>query len=393
MDARHLPANWQGTANALEAIAFAAKDTLLVVDEFTPMDSTTAQVLHRTAERLLRAQANHTGRQRMRADTSLRQAKPPRGLLVSTGEDVPKGQSLRARMLVIEVAQEDVDWSVLTQCQQDAASGLYTHALAGFVQWLAPQYDDVRRRFTQERADLRQQALSSGQHRRTPENVASLALGWRYFLRYAQATRVLSDAAADVLWEQAWAALGELAWAQGQCLVASEPARRFVELLQQALASGRAHLRDTSATGHPLVPMQAACGWSSDGRLLGACIGWLPCEGLSSRQRDDGDPTSIAWTQKDVVVGDVVYLLPDASYAVAQALARDIGEPLVVSPRTLHKRLREQGYLREVDPGRGTSTVRRTFGGVRHEVLALSRYPLVEKTDQSNQSAQAAATW
>ena len=50
---------------------------------------------HREADRLVRAQGNRSGRQRMRQDSTLRPAKPPRGLLLSTGEDVPRGHSLR----------------------------------------------------------------------------------------------------------------------------------------------------------------------------------------------------------------------------------------------------------------------------------------------------------
>src|SRR5262249_44034411 len=97
MDARHLPGSWASTGNALEGLAFAAADALLSVDDFAP-GGTSADVarMRREADRLLRAQGNRAGRQRMRADGTLRPAKPPRGLILSTGEDVPRGQSLRA---------------------------------------------------------------------------------------------------------------------------------------------------------------------------------------------------------------------------------------------------------------------------------------------------------
>src|SRR6185436_13476176 len=100
MDSRHLPASWSSTGNSLEGLAFAAADALLVVDDFAP-GGTTADVarMHREADRLLRAQGNRSGRMRMRADATLRPPKPPRGIILSTGEDVPRGQSLRARLL------------------------------------------------------------------------------------------------------------------------------------------------------------------------------------------------------------------------------------------------------------------------------------------------------
>ena len=108
MDASHLPANWSSTGNALEALAFAAKDALMVVDDFCPAGSQ-ADVLryHKEADRLFRAQGNRSGRQRCRTDGSPRAGKAPRGTILSTGEDIPHGHSLRARLMVVELVSSD----------------------------------------------------------------------------------------------------------------------------------------------------------------------------------------------------------------------------------------------------------------------------------------------
>jgi hypothetical protein len=79
-DARHLPASWSSTANALEATAFAAKDALLVVDDFCPQGSgQDVARLHGAADRLLRAQGNSSRRAR------------------STGRPSPAARSSRRR--------------------------------------------------------------------------------------------------------------------------------------------------------------------------------------------------------------------------------------------------------------------------------------------------------
>ena len=79
LDARHLPGSWTSTGNSLEALAFAAKDAVLVVDDFAPGGAAQdVQRLHRDAARLLRAQGNSAGRQRMRPDGTLRAMRPPR---------------------------------------------------------------------------------------------------------------------------------------------------------------------------------------------------------------------------------------------------------------------------------------------------------------------------
>src|SRR5262249_32492194 len=116
--------NWASTPNALERIAFLAKDAVLVVDDFAPRGTVyDIAKLHAAAERLLRGQANHAGRQRMNADASLRPEMYPRGLILATGEDVPSGHSLRARMVVVEIGKGDVDLGRLTQLQAAAEAG------------------------------------------------------------------------------------------------------------------------------------------------------------------------------------------------------------------------------------------------------------------------------
>ena len=58
MDARDLPGHFGSTGNALEELAFRAKDALLVVDDFVPTAGTNDGRLHETAERLFRAEGS-----------------------------------------------------------------------------------------------------------------------------------------------------------------------------------------------------------------------------------------------------------------------------------------------------------------------------------------------
>ncbi|HZA25592.1 MAG TPA: DUF927 domain-containing protein, partial [Dehalococcoidia bacterium] len=235
MDARHLPGSWLSTDNALEILAFLTKDTLMTVDDFSPGgDHHKIQALHARADRLFRAQGNAAGRGRLRSDGTLRPTRPPRGLVLSTGEDVPRGQSLRARVLVLEVPGQGagaVDWDKLTFCQADAAAGLYAQAMAGFVRWLAPQYRDVGQRLKEEIASLRAEACQSGQHPRTPDIVASLAVGLHYFLVFAQEVGALDEDEAATLWRRGWQALVGATESQKEHQASSEPTRCFLELL------------------------------------------------------------------------------------------------------------------------------------------------------------------
>jgi len=351
IDARNLPGSWTSTGNALEGLAFLAKDAILVVDDFAPAGSTyDVQRYHREADRVLRAQGNNSGRQRMRSDATLRPARPPRGLIISTGEDVPRGQSLRARVFVLDMGPKDLDWGALTECQGDALDGTYAKALAGFVQWLAPHYQQIRASLRKEVAGLQQWAVRGTTHRRTPQIVANLTIGLQYWLRYAQDSGAITSEEALAILRRCWLGLGEAAADQFHHQGSNEPTGRFLALLSSAIGSGRAHVAAQDGT-EPDQP--AMWGWrehtlggpelSSEWRPSGECIGWLDGENL--------------------------LVDPDASYAVVQRLARDQGDSLNVTVRTLAKRLKEKGFLASTDVSRQTLTVRRSLGRRRRDVL------------------------
>jgi hypothetical protein len=305
----------------------------------------------------LRAQGNRAGRGRCRTDGSPRPVRFPRGLIVSTGEDVPRGQSLRSRLFNVEISPGDVKTARLTACQRDAAAGLYAQALAGFVRWLAPRYADLRIRLRQEAADLRDRARAEGQHARTPGIVADLTLGLKYFLDFAVEAGAVTPAERGDLARRCRAALGEGADAQARHVEAAEPCGHFLRLLAGAVASGRAHVagpggaapRDPEAWGwrgnasRNSEGPQAEAGWAAQGRR----IGWLD--------------------------GDGLFLQPDAAFAEAQEMARHQGDSLAVQPRTLWTRLRERGLLAGWQPARQRNTVRRTLEGVKdRDVLHLA---------------------
>ena len=363
-DARHLPGAWSSTDNALEGIAFVAKDALFVIDDFAPAGGGPERDRwHRKADRVLRAQGNGSGRGRMRADGSLRAMRPPRGLILSTGEDVPQGQSLVARTLVVEIDTGAMDWARLAACQRDASEGLYAQAMAGFLRWLAVRYDEMQQGLRSEVTALREYAYRNGQHRRTPGIVADLAVGLRYFLRYAQEVGAIAADENIALWDRCWDVLNKVAQGQAQHQDASEPTRGFVELLRAAITSGHAHVAGPGG-GMPKNP--GVCGWRR------VDVDWRP----------GGD--RIGW-----VDGHDLFLEPNASYVTAQQLANRSGDAIGVRPKTLNKRLNERGLLASIDEARGTLTVRRSLGGARRNVLHLRGALLIPgETAQPDQTDQ-----
>lgn len=368
MDANSLPGNWSSTANALEALAFAAKDVVFVIDEFVPQGGLgDVQRLHRDADRVLRAQGNHSGRQRLTADGTHQRARPPRGMILSTGEETPQGHSLRARLLVIELAPGDVDKNELTRCQRDGGEGLYAAAMAAFVQWLAGRRDDldarVRARITELRALVARESCSS--HQRTVEMVASIYVGVEYFFEFATSTGGITRAESDEWMRRSWNALVLSGSSQAELLASADVVERFIALLKSALTSGEAHLVDEKGDEPRDCPPGST--------------GWHVSSSVSPGTRVPRGSTI------GLVLDREVFLDPHAAMRVVQKLTDDSGR-IAISTRTLGKRLAERGYLAKRDEMRGKTTVRRQVAGVRRDLLHLLPHVLLERAHEAHEA-------
>jgi hypothetical protein len=350
LDARHLPGSWSSTGNSLETLANLAAHAVLVADDFSPGGSQSdVSRAHREADRLIRAAGNHSARSRCRIDGTVRPPRPPQRTIVSTGEDVPRGMSLRARLLVLELSPGDLDWDRLTTCQRQAGDGLLASALSAYLVWLAPQYPAARAGLRAEVAALRAKIQNEPAHRRTPDIVANLVTGWKWFLDFALDMGVIGQDERERMAKRVWTALLEAAGCQAESLLAAEPADRFVRLVVAVLASGRGHLLPGADWAGWAAPVhRGACGWKENTSTVGdkEQTGWVPQGHL------------IGWIDKDGV-----YLQPNAAYAETQGLAREQGEAIPLSDRSLWRRLQEKGHLATWDERRGRHLVRRRVGG------------------------------
>jgi hypothetical protein len=348
-------ASWSSSGNSLEALAFLAKDTLLVVDDFNPTGSAADVArFQRDADRVLRAQGNRSARRRMRPDTTLRPPKPPRGLIVATGEDVPRGHSLRARNLILDVPKDRTDWAAMTRCQRDAEAGRYAEALVGFVGFWAKERARNLGAFRADVDRLRAQTDRLVGHKRTAAAVAELGAALLAFGRFAGATAALTADEPRALSDRCWRALRLVALAQAGHQRQSEPPTQFRTYLGAAISAGDAHVATTDG-GAPQNP--GAWGWR------------CATVGTGHYERDEWRPQGrrIGWLD-----GDALYLEPDGALAAAQDLARRTGDNIPVTAAVLRRRLHDAKLLLAVDKARETLTVRRTVEGGQKNVLAVS---------------------
>lgn len=343
-----LPENWTSTANALEKNAFLAKDVLFVIDDFAPTGGRAdIEVLQRKAERLIRAQGNQAGRGRLSSTCETRAQYYPRCLIVSTGEDVPIGHSLRARLVIVDVKKGEIDIKKLSDAQRCARQGAFQSAMSGYLAWLSPQMDTpaekMEARFVELRERFSVSLSTAGVHQRTAETLANLYLGFDSFLKFAREKGVLKETDCPRLEQTGFEAFVKLASASSVYLQCADPVQNFLRHLGALLASGRGHLCHAQYQDSPVSDAEAF-GWKNeDGTLRpkGPLLGW--------------------------VSGREVWLIPETCY---EEVRRNYPNAVSLSENTLWKRLKERGYT-IVPDAEHRNKCRRSIEGRKREVVVL----------------------
>lgn len=354
-DARNLPASFTSTANHLAELAFVLKDAPFVIDDFVPTGGAGDMARqHAKVEMIGRQQGNGAGRGRCAPDGSLLAGHASRSLPFLTGEELPRGHSLRARSVILKGKPGDVNLERLGAAQEAARAGVLAGATSGFLRWLASRRATVLAAWRSTVAELRRTFVRPGCHPRTPSNLAELKAGLDLFLSFAHACGAVTETESAALTARGTAGLVEAGVAQDEALGTADPVDRFRGLLTSLLSAGRGHLTDL--------------GGGAPGGVE-SLVGWQPAGSLESEE--DGPATHwracgdrVGWMQDGAL-----YLDGKAAHRAAQLFAQAGGESLPLDEATLGERLDERGLLVGHDPGRTTRKV--SLGGGRPRVWHL----------------------
>lgn len=339
--AKHLPASYQGTVNAVTREAYLARDVLFILDDFKP-EGSQAEVkkAHSELSRLLASVGDRAGRSRMSADgMTVRAGYYPRGAVLTTAETTPLKTSDVARTVSVEVSAplfgkgaDPAASGRFEAARQKAAAGVYAASMSGYIRFLAEHHSELTGEPLRQRV-RDSAALFAAPHNRTPENAAELLEGWRAFLTYAVSVEALSPAEAEERGERVLSALRELASGQAAALESTDPASRFLTLLGSLLRSGSAYVRDAE-TGREPGDYAAALGWQSRSYSDGNGETVTHWERVSRNGADLG-------YYGEVNSAPFLFLDRDAVYAAVNRAAEQGGHALP-APRTLWKLLRER---------------------------------------------------
>ena len=321
----NLPGSWLSSAPALTYLAYQAKDAPFMIDDLAPQPSHAASMkVFQVVEEFIRASGNGGGRDRCDDRGILREVRFPRGLGVSSGEELPKGFSARARVLIITVRRENISLSTLSEVQSYARAGVLSECMSAYIQWLACHPDLMGENFRRNAQALRSEFHAS--HGRTTMAATELYATSEIFLQFAQEHSAITEAEVLRFREFFKSAIRTCADLQERDQALADPVLRFLDLLPSVLSSGRGHLESVKGgcppNAHQFGWTQAIHGASSiDLKPTGNCLGWL----------DEA--------------GEYVYLDPASAFAATQDLAKGTGEALGMAMNTLWERLDERNYL------------------------------------------------
>ncbi|MGZ4980393.1 MAG: cell wall-binding protein [Methylobacter sp.] len=366
--ARSFPSNWSDTVLDCEIKSHQAKDAVFVVDDFKPsVSQNEANKLHAMAERIIRNTGNQAGRGYRGSDRRANAAPYNRSMMIVTGEDLPRGQSLLGRLLILELSRTDVNNDVLTRLQRAATSGCLAGLMSAYLQWLASRLDQFKTDFPMEVELCRNAAIRDGfasSHPRVPEIYANLLSGADVFLEFLEGSGALSWEQRQTLLPSIDSGLQQAFREQSVYQIDQDEVERFLQLLRAALSSGGAHIACRLKLGPPEV-RPYSWGWRDAGTDMAGDKNFNPM----------GDCMGYYASPKDNMQAEV-WLQQDTAYKIAQQFARSQGDSFLLSAASLWRRMHDRGLIIHAEPNAGRSKprldVKRTVAGQSKRLMVLA---------------------
>jgi hypothetical protein len=258
------PAQWSDTVNTVETLGYPLADALFWVDDYKSIYAD-----EKTFTRFLQSYSRGMGRGRLTKEAKVRQERPCRGLLLSTGETTLEGEaSVLARMLVLEIPpweKRDPGGKALLDAEQQRPylNGFTAH----LARWIAGRTDagtlekELAERFARNcagyRAQLNGKGSKAGSSGRVVQNWAVLVTVYQLIRQF------LAEQDADDLlptWE-------DNAESMLQSVQEERAGQLFLDTLSQLLASGEVMLATDLRQPEEPRPGTTLIGYQSEGAV------------------------------------------------------------------------------------------------------------------------------
>lgn len=337
--ASELPLSFRDTSNSILHNAFSLKDVLTVIDDLHPSSRQEEQKMNGTAQAVMRAYGDRTGKGRLRADSTPMESRPPQGNAIITAEFAPDiGESGTARYFALELKEKDVDLETLTAFQKEAANGTLQRCMFAYTEWLRESFlfsdESVQKfqkylhsRFLFYRDSFRSNGIHC--HGRVPETVAHLQIGMEFLLRFLCERGGFAEEWCKGIAERFQKILFSLAAKQAESIDEDKPTHVFIRKLFSLLESNQAHLLSRNDAGE---------------LGFGTYIGYQDEEFL--------------------------YLYNEVAHKLVRKFCEEQGENFSVSSKSLLKAMAEEGLI---EPGTKQNTRPLRIGDKQKRVVYLYR--------------------
>jgi hypothetical protein len=352
---KSLPVNWFGTRTELEKLSFHAKDILFAIDDYAPpANPAEARELTKTVEYILRAYGNRQGKVRANPDMTSQETFFPRGLLVTSGEQLPPpGVSRSARILPVPISIDDFyqdgkdNYYLLTQAQKDRK--YYPVAMAHFIRWIQANWKAVDDKLHSYYERFSLEANKKDVHLRLIETICLMQAGFNIFLDFAADHGAIKSVDIGGHLQMSWEIFTGLLKYQSTRITSERPGERFIEVIKSLLSSGKAILRNRNDTG-AWYPAEAGPGQ--------AIIGW-----------DDID----AYNHDGEGVG-IIYLNPEEAFSAVFKHCMNIGEFYGHTKESTWDDMNSLNYLEDTgEEGSRSMLKKKMIGNIQKRLLWLKR--------------------
>ena len=249
--ASDLPLSFRDTANSILHHAYELKDVLTCIDDFHPCGRQEEQKLTSTAQSIMRAYGDRTGRGRLKADSSPMNSRPPQGNALITAEFAPDiGESGTARYFALELKNDEVDLSMLSSIQAEAAKGVLANSMRAYIEMVSEIANGneeefikaLRKSFEIYRNEFNKCGIKC--HGRVPEIVAWLRIGMKMFLNFLKKHEMILTERMDEINTEFKEILHGIAKRQSENIEQDKPTYKFIRKLISLIESGSVSLVD-----------------------------------------------------------------------------------------------------------------------------------------------------
>lgn len=338
--ASELPLSFRDTSNSILHNAFALKDVLTVIDDLHPSSRMEEQKMNGTAQAVMRAYGDRTGKGRLRVDATPMESRPPQGNAIVTAEFTPDiGESGTARYFALELKESDVDLQNLSAYQKEAARGTFQRCMYAYTEWIRETFlhsEEAKQEFIRFlnsrflfcRDEFRESGIRC--HGRVPEAVAHLRMGMDFFLLFLKDKLVMDEESCAEIQQRFKDILYRLAARQAENIEQDKPTHLFIRKLISLLESEKVCLLNWNEV-HDFVPNH--------------CVGY----------EDE------SW----------FYLHTDIAHRMVRKLCEEQGESFAVTAKGLLKAMAEEGLIK-TSAGQNTVSIR--IHGKSRRVMCLDKH-------------------